>query len=107
MPRKVIVAENLEKPIVQVRHADLKRMNDTSPFRSWCPTCDQGVMLVQRDGVKLLRIDHCTMCGQRFVYTDDEIDGVPLHPPLPELLEKLQHHIKVEPRTRFDRIDES
>ena len=106
MPKKNEAGENIGKPWVRVRHETLKRMNDTSPYRSWCPVCDQGVMLVQRSGVDLLRVDHCSMCGQRFIYEDDEIEGQPLNPPLAGLLASMTQEVTTEARNRFTRIDD-
>jgi hypothetical protein len=106
MLKKIEAGENITKPWVRVRHLVLKRVNETSPFRSWCPVCDQGIMLVHREGVELLRVDHCSMCGQRFIYEDDEIEGMPLKPPMAELLPALQHEVTTKLRNRFTRIDD-
>lgn len=106
MPKKIEAGCNITKPWVRLRHSSLKRMNNTSPFRSWCPICDQGVMLVQREGAHLLRVDHCTMCGQRFIYEDDEIAGQPPQPSMADLLPAITHEITTQFRNRFDRIDD-
>lgn len=73
-----MTGENIGKNPVRVRHTELQRVNETSPFRSWCPVCRQGILLVGRTGLVLNRVDRCTMCGQLIIYEDDEIAGEPL-----------------------------
>ena len=83
--------ENINKKAVRVRHALLQRVNDEeSPFRSWCPVCDRGILLVGRTPSfkALTRVDRCTLCGQVVLYEDDEIAGIALEPPLDELMDK-------------------
>ena len=83
--------QNIKEPYKWVRHADLKRVSDDSRLRSWCPVCDRGILLVARVGLpdtRLSKIDRCTLCGQAFVYEDDEIDGQKLVPPNPSTLEE-------------------
>lgn len=80
---KVLAGENLNKPIQRVRHADLQRVSTESPFRSWCPVCDQGILLVRREdlpGTRLCKLDNCSMCGQLFLYEENEIGGSKLVP---------------------------
>ncbi len=74
-----MAGENIERPILQVTHANLERA-DASPFRSTCPTCREGLLLVRREGMfgALLNLDSCTLCGQRVLYTDRMISGVVL-----------------------------
>ena len=64
---------NLHAPALHVRHADLKRVDD-SPYRSQCPACKQGILLVGRDRHTLLLLqgDNCIACGQRVYYDDIE-----------------------------------
>jgi hypothetical protein len=76
------IEENLNKPPLILRHSDLERCSDNSPFRSHCSACDQGILLVQRRGAELLRADYCVLCGRRYFYIDDEISGIPLYPKL-------------------------
>jgi len=66
--------ENITKPPIQIRHADLKRSNDESMYRSKCPSCPDGCLLVQRDPAtcRLEAGDWCIACGQRFIYEDIE-----------------------------------
>ncbi len=83
-----MTAENLEKPFLIVRHQELERVSEGSPFRSFCPVCSKGVLLVRRHDVfdttdpkiamGLSKIDNCSMCAQRFVYEENEIAGEPL-----------------------------
>jgi len=64
----------LENPPVAVKHTELKRTG-SSAYRSECPFCPEGVLLVRRDQktMLLLREDNCIGCGQHVVYTDDSI----------------------------------
>ncbi len=68
---------NKDTPVRQVRHADLERSKDESLFRSWCPACKYGQLMVVRDQkhFHLLPEDRCTWCAQRFYYTD--LDTLP------------------------------
>ncbi len=72
--------ENLGRDPVHIRHEDLTRVSDNSPFRSWCPVCGKGILLVGRAGNLLKRVDRCTLCGQLVIYDGDEIAGEPLEP---------------------------
>ena len=57
---------------IHVKHAELER-SDESPYRSVCPACKEGVLLVGRDDeMKLMAVDNCILCGQTFVYDDIE-----------------------------------
>ncbi len=65
--------KNLHAPVFRCQHADLVRASDSSCFRSICPACKQGLLLVRRDMNALERfhrIDRCTLCGQLVWYTD-------------------------------------
>lgn len=94
----VKVGCNIDKPPRRVIHASLTRVNDDSPFRSWCPICDEGILLVRQGfvdegnnwhdlppddkvAIKRSRADRCTLCGQVFWYTDDVIEGIELWEP--------------------------
>ena len=68
---------NLHQPVLAVRHADLERASDESDFKSVCPACKRGVLLVRRDQqtFALVRHDTCTLCGQHVYYTDETIAG--------------------------------
>lgn len=68
---KELALENLQKEPLEVKHKELKRTGE-SPFRSECPNCEIGMLLVRRDNItfKLQKDDSCTYCGRRFVYTD-------------------------------------
>ena len=75
MTKNIEAGQNLKNPVMSVRHADLERISDQEVFKSFCPVCDQGVVLVARDMKNgcLSRYEHCTLCGQHFFYTDDNI----------------------------------
>jgi hypothetical protein len=60
---------------ISIRHADLDACTpEIDVFRSDCPICDGGLLLGERakDTYELLAEDRCTLCGQRFTYTDME-----------------------------------
>jgi hypothetical protein len=58
------------KPLV-VEHASLERA-DGSAYRSKCPACKDGILLVRRnqETMEILAEDNCIACGQKFVYSD-------------------------------------
>lgn len=68
--------ENQHAPVRAVRHAELERVS-ASAFRSRCPVCKEGLLLVYRDSetMKLSRWDVCTRCAQGFEYVDEAING--------------------------------
>jgi hypothetical protein len=69
-----------EDSTIEVLHSELKR-SGTSIFRSYCPTCKEGLLLVRRNAdMKLSRYDHCVFCGQKVVYMDRDIAGALLYP---------------------------
>jgi hypothetical protein len=63
-----------QEPVMEVQHGTLTRADDESPYRSNCPVCKDGVLLVGRDWEtgELEEMDHCMACGQRFRYLDIE-----------------------------------
>ncbi len=65
---------NIYNEPVTVKHAELERANDESMFRSICPTCKKGYLMVKRNQktFKLEADDHCILCGQHFLYADIE-----------------------------------
>lgn len=67
------IFENVKKEPLEIRHQDLKRADD-SLFRSHCPSCLEGVLLMIRDQIsfKIQPYDNCLRCGRRFIYTDIE-----------------------------------
>ena len=68
------ILKNMELPPIKVKHADLERFDDRSPFKSVCPKCKDGVLLMRRDQktLTLLAEDNCVACGRPFIYTDIE-----------------------------------
>jgi len=65
--------ENINEPVLRVRFYDLIPFSDESSFRSRCPVCEDGVLLVGRDEEtprELLPFDRCVSCGQRVEYMD-------------------------------------
>lgn len=69
---KELEFSNIDKPILEVKHADLSRCGD-SAYRSICPVCELGTLLVYRDQetYQILRKDTCILCGQRVYYMGD------------------------------------
>lgn len=69
---KELVGINLHKPPIEVNHKDLQRSSCDTLYRSICPECKEGFLMVHRDlDTHLLRsLDHCILCGQRYVYMD-------------------------------------
>jgi len=65
---------NADKPVREVKHSALERASTESLYRSHCPVCEEGVLLVRRDSktAKLLAEDNCIRCGQRYKYLDIE-----------------------------------
>lgn len=65
---------NMDNEAVVVRHAKLRRASNSSPYKSCCPCCADGVLLVGRDQktFDLLEYDRCVSCGQLFRYEDIE-----------------------------------
>ena len=57
-----------------VNHADLKREGD-SAYKSTCPMCEEGMLLVYRNPATLVLEEHdrCIHCGQAFIYDDIDI----------------------------------
>lgn len=89
MPKNPEIGKNIKEPFRIVKHTDLERVSDESPFRSWCPVCQKGILLVRRDdNLELSTLDNCTDCGQQFFYEDTEIAGVRLVSPIPLTLEE-------------------
>jgi len=72
-----LVGSNANAPLVFVRHGELDR-TDGSKYRSTCPKCKLGTLLVQRDSITtdILRKDRCLLCGQRVIYTDESIQDI-------------------------------
>jgi hypothetical protein len=64
--------ENVNKPPIRVRHADLVRSIPGSLYRSVCPACPAGALLVRRNPktFALEAVDRCVACAQAFIYTD-------------------------------------
>jgi hypothetical protein len=75
------------EPFKWVQHGKLTRSGE-SPYRSKCPVCKEGLLLIARlDNGDLNKLDSCIRCGQRFVYEDDTINGEKVVCPMPTTLE--------------------
>lgn len=68
------IVQNYHRGIIKVKHAELKRVSSESDFKSVCPVCDEGMLLMRRDpsSLHLCKDDNCVLCGTRFEYTDLE-----------------------------------
>lgn len=68
---------NLNKPTIKIEHSKLERYDEDSAYKSKCPACNNGILLIHRDdkSFSIQRNDMCTNCGQKFYYTDQEING--------------------------------
>jgi hypothetical protein len=66
-----MIAVAYRRKPVTIKHSSLERA-DESPYRSNCPACKDGILLVRRDQktLEILAEDNCVSCGQRFVYSD-------------------------------------
>ena len=66
------VASNINAAPIVVYHCFLKRADSESRWRSDCPACKEGMLLVARckTSFVLLENDRCTLCGQSFKYAD-------------------------------------
>jgi hypothetical protein len=75
--------DNSNNAPIKVKHADLTRASADSPFKSKCPACPTGLLLVYRDPKtwELEAVDRCVSCGQLFIY--DDIDCLRLTTPTP------------------------
>jgi hypothetical protein len=64
--------DNTNKTPIHVSHAELDRADILSSYRSKCPVCSTGTLLLRRSQHDLTfeAVDSCTRCGQRVVYDD-------------------------------------
>jgi hypothetical protein len=67
------MTKNINSPLINVYHSCLKRA-DNSRYRSLCPVCQHGTLLMVRDQVSMVleEYDRCVLCGQQFRYMDIE-----------------------------------
>ena len=72
--------KNVNAPAIRVSHTKLERWSEESDFKSKCPACEKGLLLVMRDQVTfaLINVDRCVSCGQTVIYTDKFIAGSPV-----------------------------
>lgn len=64
--------KNAKEPVVNVFHSELQRYSDDSVYKSTCPFCKDGLLLVGRDQAtfQLSEYDHCVVCAQTVRYMD-------------------------------------
>jgi hypothetical protein len=67
------MTKNINSPLRNVYHSCLKRA-DNSRYRSLCPVCQKGTLLMGRDPASMIleEYDRCLLCGQQFRYIDIE-----------------------------------
>jgi hypothetical protein len=77
---------NIHATPIEVMHEGLRRLDDESPYKSCCPVCAKGVLLLSRRlGSRMLqRVERCTQCGQAFWYMDESVNGEPFEPDQPK-----------------------
>lgn len=75
--------KNLNAEPIKVKHSELTRFDPESAYKSECPVCETGLLLIYRDSItlKLVRTDRCISCAQTVIYTDAEINGEPFPDP--------------------------
>ena len=64
---------NRIKDPVELFHSRIVRHDpENSKYKSCCPFCETGVLLMQRnqESLKLLAEDSCNVCGRRVKYMD-------------------------------------
>ena len=69
---------NATKDPIRISHASLERWGENSAYKSKCPECKDGLLLIHRDpnlNYALVRADRCVSCGQQVYYTDDAVNG--------------------------------
>jgi len=66
------IASNINREPIHVQHKELERYDESSDYRSLCPVCEEGILLVRRDQstYQLIEQDNCLLCGQAFIYDD-------------------------------------
>lgn len=64
--------KNMNAEPIHVNHADLTRCSYGSVYKSKCPVCENGILLVHREGetLELSDTDRCLLCGQLVIYDD-------------------------------------
>ena len=65
---------NFQNPPIEVSHFTLDGAGRPNQWKSECPVCGTGLLLVNRNSETLAieSYDCCTFCGQHFLYTDVE-----------------------------------
>lgn len=74
--KPITLPSNLGKTTIPVYHSRLCRAYDDSAYKSLCPCCENGLLLVYREKespYKLKKDDMCICCGQTFSYLDIDI----------------------------------
>lgn len=73
--------QNMDAAPIEVLWSDLQREDRERLYRSKCPACPDGILMVYRKEPTYLtfsRHDRCIACGQAVHYLDADILGTPL-----------------------------
>lgn len=75
---KKLIGINITKAPIEVKWKELDRASDESMYRSVCPVCIQGILLIRRNWQtgKLEKEDRCILCGQAVIYIDLDETGL-------------------------------
>jgi len=74
---EMLAGVNIHAPVIELRHEDLKRVDEDKPWRSLCPACKVGILAVRRDqnnNYRIMKDDWCLLCGQHVRYLTEVPD---------------------------------
>ncbi len=79
-----------------ILHSSLQRSSEDSAYRSVCPLCKVGLLMVGRnqETLALVRLDRCTYCAQHFFYDDETIGDEPVEALPPDYEKTVEAQIK-------------
>ena len=99
MPTPAGFGVNFRNTLVRVLHSELERYSEESPYRSRCPVCKTGILMVSRhpQSFQLSPFDRCTFCAQGVIYEDTLIAGEEVLPLPPDFLEKVYEVVNATP----------
>lgn len=69
-----ILSKRHEEPELDVSHASLERTGE-SAYRSVSPCCGSFLLVRRDETLCVSRHDACVLCGQRYRYTDESVNG--------------------------------
>lgn len=92
---------NVGKAPIEVYHCRLTRSGE-GPYKSCCPCCPHGMLLIYRgQDYKLRREDRCVCCAQAFRYLDEGVNDEKFLPAAPQTFDgalavRLMHFMSAE-----------